>query len=133
FQAASAYQAWFELWWADPPAALEAVDSYWRINSEHPALIKSLFALSHALLWDRWQLVSMEGTSFRFPGMLLSSLGVGLVYLWGARARGRLVGVVAALSLGGMPRFFFHAHLACFDAPVVTMWTLAAYCYWRAV
>jgi hypothetical protein len=32
-----------------------------------------------------------------------------------------------------MPRFFFQSHLACFDVPIVTMWTLCAYCYWRAL
>ena len=133
FDAATRYQAWFELLWSDRAAALERVDAYWRYNSEHPALIKSLFALSHLVTWERWRLVAMEGTSFRLPGMLLSSLGVGLVYLWGARARGRLVGVTAAVSLAAMPRFFFHAHLACFDGPIVAIWLLCAFSYWRAL
>lgn len=133
FMAARNYQAWFELLWRDPGQALARVDTYWRYNSEHPALVKSLFALSNLWLQKRWHLFAMEGTSFRFPAMVLSGLGLGLVYLWGARAHGRLAGIVAALSLGLMPRFFFHAHLACFDAPVVTMWTLCAYSYWRAL
>ncbi len=133
FDAARSYQRWFELLWSDAGRALQDVDKYWRVNHEHPALIKSLFALSHLFLFKKYKLFAMEGTSFRFAAMLLSSLGVGLVYLWGARARGRLVGLVAAGSLAAMPRFFFHAHLACFDAPVVTMWTLCAYTYWRAM
>ena len=133
FQAARSYQGWFEQLWRDPANAVRHADSAWRVNNEHPALVKSLFALSNLLLYKRWHLFAMEGTSFRFPAMVLSGLGIGLVYLWGARARGRLCGLVAALGLGFMPRFFFHAHLACFDAPVVTMWTLCAYCYWRAL
>jgi hypothetical protein len=133
FQAARSYQGWFEQLWHYPAMALRNVDSAWRVNNEHPSLAKSLFALSNLFLYQRWHLFAMEGTSFRFPGMVLSGLGIGLLYLWGARARGRLCGLVAALSLGFMPRFFFHAHLACLDAPVVTMWTLCAYCYWRAL
>ncbi len=133
FRAAGSYQRWFELLLNDSQRALETVDAYWRVNHEHPALVKSLFALSHWLGWERFELFSTEGTSFRFPAMALSGIGVGLVYLWGARARGRLVGLVAAVSLAAIPRFFFHAHLACFDAPVVTMWTLCAYCYWRSL
>ncbi|MBW2457770.1 MAG: glycosyltransferase family 39 protein [Deltaproteobacteria bacterium] len=133
FHAAGTYQRWFELLWSNREQALAQVDAYWRTNSEHPALIKSLFALSHAVGHERLGLFAMEGTSFRFPAMVLSGLGVGLVYLWGARARGRLVGLIAAVSLAAIPRFFFHAHLACFDAPVVTMWTLCAYCYWRSL
>jgi 4-amino-4-deoxy-L-arabinose transferase-like glycosyltransferase len=58
---------------------------------------------------------------------------VGLVYLWGARAHGRLAGLCAAISLAAMPRFFFHAHLACFDGPIVTLWLACAYAYWRAL
>jgi hypothetical protein len=133
FQAARAYQGWFEQLWREPAVALARVDSVWRNNSEHPGLMKSLFALSNLLFYQRWHLFALEGTSFRFPAMVLSGLGIGLVYLWGARACGRLCGLGAALGLGFMPRFFFQAHLACFDAPVVTMWTLCAYCYWRAL
>lgn len=133
FHAAGRYEAWFRLLADDPGVAWARIDEFWRTNSEHPALIKSLFAWSHMLLFERWHVVSTEGTSYRFMTMVLSGVGVGLVYLWGARASGRLAGMVAALSLAAMPRFFFHAHLACFDAPVVTMWTLSAYAYWRAI
>ncbi len=133
FHAARSYQRWFELLWQEPGRAVEQADAAWHVNREHPALLKSLFALSHLFGFERWRLFDMEGTSFRFPAMVLSSLGVGLVYLWGARACGRLVGMVAAASLAAMPRFFFHAHLACFDAPIVTMWTLCAYAYWRSL
>ena len=127
FHAASVYEQWFALW---GDGAMARVDEFWRVNAEHPALIKSLFALSHALFGD---VFAHEGTSFRLPAILLSSAGVGLVYLWGARAAGQLAGVVAAVSLAAMPRFFYHAHLACFDAPVVTMWLLCAYVWWRSL
>jgi 4-amino-4-deoxy-L-arabinose transferase-like glycosyltransferase len=130
FHAARSYQAWFALCWRDPSAALAAVDSYWQVNSEHPALLKSLFALSHALFGG---VFAREGTSYRFAAMVVSSIGIGLVYLWGARASGRVAGIVAAGSLAAMPRFFYHAHLACFDAPVVTLWTLCAYAWWRSL
>lgn len=133
FHAARTYQDWFELLMVDADRALSDVDAYWKVNHEHPALIKSSFALSHLLLFDKWKVFASEGTSYRFPAMVLSSLAVGLVYLWGTRVHGRLAGFVAALSLAAMPRFFFHAHLACFDTPVVTMWLLCAYCYWRAM
>jgi Dolichyl-phosphate-mannose-protein mannosyltransferase len=133
FHAARVYQRWFELLWSSPSEAMDGVDTYWRTNSEHPAFIKSLFAMSHALFWDRHRLFSMEGTSYRFPAIVLSALGVGLTYLWGTRTHGRLAGLVAAGALLCMPRFFHHAHLACFDTPVVTMWLLCAYLWWRSL
>ena len=31
-----------------------------------------------------------------------------------------------------MPRVFFHAHLACFDVPMMSIWILCVYVHWRA-
>jgi 4-amino-4-deoxy-L-arabinose transferase-like glycosyltransferase len=134
FSAADAYGRWFELLFSNPKAALEpkAIDAAWRVNSEHPGLVKSLFALSNLVLQKKWHLFAMDGTSYRFPGMLLAGLGTALVYRFGAEARDRLAGLFAAFALFFMPRFFYHAHLACFDAPIVTMFLLTAYCHWKA-
>jgi 4-amino-4-deoxy-L-arabinose transferase-like glycosyltransferase len=135
FQASASYARWFEQLFAAPRAALarSAVDGAWGANHEHPALVKSLFALSGAFLQKRWHLFAMEGTSYRFPAIVLAGVAVAVIYLWGAEARGRTAGAMAALLFAAMPRVFFHAHLACFDVPIVTMWTLGAYAYWRAL
>jgi hypothetical protein len=135
FQASSSYARWFELLLKDRKAALvpQAVDTFWNANPEHPGLIKGLFALSNLFLQKKLHLFAMEGTSYRFPAMVLAGLALVLVYLWGAEARGRAAGLFAALFLALMPRFFFQAHLACFDVPIVTMWTLTAYAYWKSL
>src|SRR5690606_33027004 len=65
FVAARAYERWLELLVSDPSAALGDVDAHFRVNSEHPALVKCLFALCHAVLWERWQIFGEEGTAFR--------------------------------------------------------------------
>lgn len=135
FQAASAYGRWFEQLLASPHAALDrrAIDAVWAVNHEHPALIKSLFALSNVFLQKKLHLFAMEGTSYRFPAIVLAGLAVALIYLWGREARSRAAGIVAAVSFAAMPRVFFHAHLACFDVPIVAAWTLCAYAYWRTL
>jgi hypothetical protein len=133
FHAAERYQAWLELLVSEPRAALARVDEFWSANPEHPAFVKTLFALSHWALWDGLRLFSLEGTSYRFPAIVLGGLAVGVTYLWGARAVGPFAGAVAATLLGAMPHVFHHAHLACFDIPIVALWTSAAYAYWRAV
>ncbi|AUX23095.1 hypothetical protein SOCEGT47_036140 [Sorangium cellulosum] len=135
FFAADRYASWFKLLLEAPRAALapEVIDAAWSVNHEHPGLIKSLFALSNLLLQQRLGLFAEEGTSYRFPAMVLSGAGVALVYLWGAQARDRIAGACAAVLFAMLPRYFYHAHLACFDAPVVTVWALCAYCYWRAL
>jgi 4-amino-4-deoxy-L-arabinose transferase-like glycosyltransferase len=132
FTAARSYAEWFSLLARSPGEALArpALDHYWGVNHEHPALIKSLFAFSYAWLGGAFSQVS---TSFRFPAMLLSSLAVSLTFVWGARSYGRKGGLVAALSFAFMPRVFFHAHLACFDLPVSAMWLVTSFVYVRSL
>jgi len=135
FRAASSYAAWFEHLFRDPAGAMQraTVEMYWSNNHEHPGLVKSLFGLSWNYLFKRWHLFADEGTSYRFGGMCFAAAGLWLVYVWGARARSRAVGLVAALLFAAMPRVFYHAHLDCFDVPIAVMWTLCAYCYWRSL
>lgn len=135
FAAADTYGRWFEILFSNPKAAFDpkTVDSFWRTNSEHPGLIKSLFALSHVILQKKLKLFPLDGTSYRFPAIVLSGLAVAFVYRFGAQIRGRLAGVCAALALFFMPRYFYHAHLACFDVPVVTMFFLTVYAYWKSM
>jgi 4-amino-4-deoxy-L-arabinose transferase-like glycosyltransferase len=132
FGAARSYGAWFDLLARSPSEALSpaVVDRYWAVNHEHPALIKSLFALSHRWLSGAF---SQTSTSFRFPAMVLSSLAVALIFVWGRRTLGRAGGLVAALSFAFLPRVFFHAHLACFDLPVCAMWLVTSYVYVRSL
>lgn len=135
FQAARSYESWFELLATDFSRAMEPaiVDRYWSANHEHPALMKSLFALSHRYLFTGFQLFREQGTAYRFPGMVVSTLGVLVTYLWGARESGRLAGVVGALSLSLMPRVFYNSHLACFDMPVTALLVLTSYAFARSL
>lgn len=135
FVAASSYERWFELLFTDPARALErgVVERYWAANHEHPALMKSLFALGHHFLHREWGWVELPGTAYRIPGMAMSALCVAVTYAWGSRAVSRSAGLVAAVLLGMMPRVFYHAHLACFDMPVAAMWLVTTYAYARAI
>ncbi len=111
-------------------AAVEAGFGY---NHEHPVLMKSLFGLSHRIFHDRLGWVESPMLSYRLPAFALWGLTLWLTYLIGRSLRGVGVGIVAALALLFMPRPYFHAHLACFDAPVTFTWVLASYCYLRAL
>jgi 4-amino-4-deoxy-L-arabinose transferase-like glycosyltransferase len=135
FAAADSYAKWFELLVRDPAQALTraTLDRYWAANHEHPALMKSLFAVSHRLLFSEWKWFGEPGTAYRFPGMLVSGVAIAITYLWATRLYGRLSGVVAAVLLGMMPRVFYHSHLACFDMPVASMWLVTTYAYWRSL
>ena len=132
FWASRQYGEWFALLTQHPGEALSTpvVDRFWSANHEHPALIKSLFALSNAWFFGFF---SQMSTSFRFPAMALSSAAVALTFLWGRRTLGRAGGLVAAASFAFLPRVFFHAHLACFDMPVCAMWLITSYAYVRSL
>jgi len=94
--------------------------------------VKGLFALSW-LAQEHWQVFPEASMAFRFPGMVLSALVLWIVYVFGARAYSRRVGVFAAFAYALLPNAFYHAHLDCFDGPIVSMLTLVTYCYWRAL
>jgi hypothetical protein len=134
FSASGEYERWFKLLLASPSQAMDraAIDGIWAANHEHPSLMKSLFALSHMFLYERWKIFSDASTAFRFPGMVSMGLAIGVTYLFGARVYSRRAGIVGAIALGLMPNVFYHAHLACFDVPIMAMWITCVYVYWVA-
>jgi 4-amino-4-deoxy-L-arabinose transferase-like glycosyltransferase len=134
FPAAESYANWFRLLFRAPSQALTdaAIVSAWDINHEHPALMKELYGLSHLLFhqglgWLR------PATAFRLPALAFSALVPALSFLLGSALYGRAAGLFAALSFLLVPRHTFNAELAAFDMPVVAMWLLVVYSFWRAL
>jgi hypothetical protein len=134
FRAGQDYERWFELLFAGKKEAFDTsiVDGMFSYNHEHPPLMKDLFGLSFVYLHKKHAFFADGSTAFRFPGMCMGGLTLWVTYLFGARAYGRWAGFVAAVLLGLMPRVFYNAHLACFDVPIMAMWTLCIYVYWRS-
>ena len=132
--AAETYARWFQQLADDPSRALqrEAIDAVWRVNHEHPALCKSLFALSY-LLDSKLGLFTHESLAFRFPGMVSAGLLLWLLYVFGTRLHGRRAGLFAALAYALLPRPFYHAHLDAFDVPNALATTAVTYAYWRSL
>jgi 4-amino-4-deoxy-L-arabinose transferase-like glycosyltransferase len=138
FHAASEYIGWFRDLWDHWQAGelwrsftKENIDEHWSYNAEHPVLMKTLFALSdqlfhHSLGWTK------GSVAMRIPAVLCGSALVGCTYLFATQIFGRLAGLVAAGALLFQPRFFWHAHLACFDVPIAFFWTAVIYAYWRS-
>jgi len=135
FDAARRYASWYRELFEHHGVALRqaSIDAHFASNREHPPLMKTLFGLSHEHLFQNHRWVSYEGLSFRLPAMLIAGLCVTLVALWAARSLSRSAALVAALSLALMPRFFHHAHLACFDVPVATLCLATAFAWSKAL
>jgi hypothetical protein len=134
FRAASDYVGWYRLLLDHGQDALKqgAIDAAWSDNHEHPVLMKTLFGVSWYLLHVKWSVFSDASSAYRLPAMCTAGMTLWITYLFGARAWSRRAGLVAAALLALMPRVFFHAHLACFDVPIMAMWMLFLYAHWRA-
>jgi hypothetical protein len=145
--AAERYGTWYDRFFDDPSAAVQRdiVDRYWAYNNEHPALPKTMFAwtwlldqkgypkLRELLGLTPEPLFPRASMAYRFFGMLSASLTLWLIYIFGARGADRRVGMFAALSFATLPRIFYHAHLDCFDVPIVLMISWTIYAYWRSL
>jgi len=134
FNACSHYARWFQVLFDTPKRALEraSIDASWSANHEHPSLMKSFFALSWMFLHEKWKVFHDASTAYRFPGMVMMGLCLYVTYVFAAQAYSRRAGLVAAVLLGLAPNMFYNAHLACFDVPIMAMWTCAIYMYWLA-
>lgn len=131
-------------WWIDLASGVDGTVSEQAItkhfggkaatanNREHPPLMKTLFGFSHRLFYKNlgW---TDELSAYRIPSMAMNALLVALIFLFCAGIWGAGVGLIAALCTLFLPRAFFHAGLACFDASVVTMWMLTIMAYHRAL
>jgi 4-amino-4-deoxy-L-arabinose transferase-like glycosyltransferase len=118
-------------WWTHPGA----IEPVWGgvlgggNNPEHPPFVKELEGISHAALSG----VLGEVGAFRFPSALLHGACVGLVYWMTLALWGCAEAIVAALCLLLLPRALFHAGLAAFDAPIMTLWFATVVAYWRCL
>ncbi|ATB27837.1 ArnT family glycosyltransferase [Melittangium boletus] len=134
FHAAEDYARWFQQLVREPARALTdaAIVRAWDYNHEHPALMKTLFGLSHLLFHDTlgWM---RSATAFRLPAFALAALVPALTFLLGSAVFSRAAGLFAALSFLLVPRQYFNAELACFDMPIAAMWLLVVYAFWRAL
>ncbi|MGC4066324.1 MAG: glycosyltransferase family 39 protein [Polyangiaceae bacterium] len=134
FQAAKQYGHWLDVLFADPVNAVrrDVVDAHFSLNAEHPSLMKLLFALSEAWLHRRLEWIAQPGLAYRVPSMALAAITTTMLVGFTARILSRGAGVLAGALLVGLPRWFHHAHLACFDVPIASWIFLTTLCYRHA-
>ncbi len=101
-------------------------------NREHPPLMKTLLGLSDKL-FDRELGVLDEVSACRLPGAVMHGVCVWLVFAMALALWGAAEAAIAAVLLALLPRALFHAGLACFDAPSMTLWFATVYAYWKCL
>jgi len=134
FKAAEEYGAWWDTLFSK--RFLEAfgdaeIKHRFGYNTEHPALVKLAQGLTHRVLTD-WLGLTRPSSGYRAAGMFFAALSLLATFLLGRAIAGPWVGLLAAAMLATIPRYFFDAHLACFDVPMTAMWTLGLWAFLRA-
>jgi len=131
-QAAESYAAfWGELVRA-PARALGELDRRFAVNSEHPALAKELYGVTHALLAGALGVTShLEG--FRFGAFLVAAALSWLLATAGFELAGAGGALLAPALFWTVPRHFYHAHPAALDLPISALWLATALAYWRSL
>lgn len=126
--AAETYPAWFGELITKPRFALseEGISKYWEFNHEHPPLPK----VWSGFIWLVARHLFNDLTAHRIGTILLVSVLVSLIYLLLVRESGRTAGLIGAVALLTMPRFFLHSHLAALDVPVAVMIFAVTYIFW---
>ncbi|HEX3698617.1 MAG TPA: glycosyltransferase family 39 protein [Polyangia bacterium] len=130
------------------------IDRYWSDNApDHPVIMKTLYGLS----WRAFHrctctgparglhpipvhgrhvtlpLFERESTAFRFPAILFCGALIAMVFFFARQFIGPLPAAVAAMLTLAQPHYFFHAPIACFDAPVTTMAFAVGFAYWKSL
>jgi len=150
FLAGEQYSHWFDELAHHPAKAFtkKSVDHHFAFNPEHVALPKIMFGLSWRLFgkidsrrhpaWYNGPVpkpmlgLFRESTAMRLPALALNAFLIFMLFMFGATYISRRAAFGAALVMMAMPRFFWNAHLACFDVPVTVMWFATAYAFFKS-
>jgi len=126
--AAETYPAWYGELIRQPSYALsaEGILKYWELSHAHPPLSR----VWSGFVWLAARHIFDDLTAHRLGNILIVSMLIALLYLLVGPHYGRTAGLIAAIALLTMPRFFFHAHLAALDTPVTAMIFAVMYTFW---
>lgn len=135
FKAAQEYSGWWGVLFSsrffDAFTATE-IAKHFSYNTEHPPLVKLCQGITYHV-FSEWLGVTSPSTGFRVTGFLFGGFSLVATYLLAKELVDERTGVLAALFMAVMPRYFFDAHLACFDVPITAMWTFSIYMFVRAL
>ncbi len=131
FKAAELYSGWFGVLFSS--RFLEAFSDaeilkHFSYNSEHPPLVKLTQGLTFHV-FHRGLGWASPSTGFRAAGFFFGGLSIMATFWLGRQLVSPPVGLLAAAMLAMMPRYFFDAHLACFDVAITAMWTLSIHVF----
>lgn len=135
FKAAEQYSDWWRVLFSSrffEAFSDDEIRRYFEYNREHPPLVKWTQGLTYRLFSDWTGLVS-PSQGFRIAGFWFAALSMLGTFLLGRALFGARVGLLSAVLFTTLPRYFFDAHLACFDVAITAMWSLSIWAFVRAL
>jgi len=106
--------------------------SQWAYNYEHPPFVKLLIGLSLSLNAAFGHPLS-ELLTARIPSIIMGTLLIVALYWLGKAPFGRVVALVAALSLAVSPWLVYFSALAYLDMTMTALITVASLLIWHAI
>lgn len=110
----------------------EKIEAYWRINHEHPPLVKLLSGFSHYIFWEKLNLFG-HIFSYRLPILIFVFIANYFLFRFMADLLSLPIAFLSALIFFSLPRIFFHSHLGAFDYPVSALWIAVIYLFWKSI
>ncbi len=133
--AAKTLASWFDLLFSSwthgdffHPFSSATIDKYFSYNHEHPTVMKMAYGFSVWLFQQKLHWLSFI-PALRLVSSIIGALTAGMLYLFGRVVFNRETAVATPLLFFTMPHIFFHAHLACFDMPVLFFWSTVTLLY----
>jgi len=117
-------------WWQKP--SLASIDTYWKINSEHPPLPKLLGGMTTYLFHEK---LNLRNTipSFRLATLIFVFFSTYFLFQFLQELVDFKIALIATASFFFLPRVFFHSHLGAMDYPMTSLWLMVIYTYWKGV
>ncbi|MCP4717193.1 MAG: glycosyltransferase family 39 protein, partial [Deltaproteobacteria bacterium] len=108
------------------------VDDYWLwdpLHNVHPPFYKILSSITWASFKNRIG----DFAAYRLAPALMFACLIMVLFSTIKEKYGILAGVYGSLCLLFMPRIFGHAHIGATETPLMTLWFLSYWAYWKGL
>jgi 4-amino-4-deoxy-L-arabinose transferase-like glycosyltransferase len=126
FHAGDSYFQWFQ------SPSLENIDTYWKINSEHPPLLKVLAGLTHYLFHEKLEILN-NISAYRLAILVFVFFSSYFIFLFASELFDQKIALLSAACFFFLPRVFFYSHLGVMDYAVTALWLMVIYAYWKGM
>lgn len=124
FKAGDSYFKWL----INP--SLATIDGQWKINHEHPPLVKLCAGFTHYLFKEKSNLLN-HIPAYRLSVLFFVFIANYFLFRLAAELLNQKAAMLTTATFYFLPRIFFHSHLGAMDYPVTAIWLAVIYFFWK--